>query len=218
MCGLQGLKVTSTGCEGFRVALPLRMTPSVSGMNLRHILVPTVVLSAALALAGCAAAAPSSAPSSASTGAASSAPSLPPAASGADAKTGPFPCNVFSLSDIKAATGYDVVVARPITAVGKASQVSCEYVDAANHSFGILTDTSNPGNHLSIFSMIENTGATVTGIGDSAWGNDSNLAVVFGNDYVQLADDSDANDDSAVLAIIGLDRLKEMAQKVHAGM
>ncbi|MEO7123874.1 MAG: hypothetical protein ABI400_12325 [Lacisediminihabitans sp.] len=187
-------------------------------MNLHHLLVPTVFFSAALVLAGCAAEASSSAPSTAASGAASSAPSAPPAASESDAKTGPFPCNVFSLSDIKTATGYDVLVAKPITAVGKASQVSCEYVDAANRSFGIMTDTSNAGDHLNVFSLIENTGSAVTGIGDSAWGNDSNLAVSFGNDYVQLSDDSDAEDESAVLANIGLEKLKEMAQRVHAAM
>ena len=187
-------------------------------MNIRHILVPAVVLSAALALAGCATEAPPGTPSIAAPGNASSAPSAPPGSSGSGAKTGPFPCNVFSLSDIKAATGYDVLVAKPITAVGKASQLSCEYVDAANHSFGIMTDTSNPGDHVNIFSMIENTGGAITEIGDSAWGNDSNLAVVFGNDYVQLSDDSDATDESAVLANIGLDKLEKMAQQVHAAM
>lgn len=188
-------------------------------MNFRHILVPAFVLSAALALAGCSTAIPTTAtPPSGATGAASPASSVPPAASGADSKTGPFPCNVFSLSDIKAATGYDVIVAKPITAVGKASQVSCEYADAANHSFGIMTDTSNPSDHLNIFSMIQNTGAAVTGIGDSAWGNASNLAVVFGNDYVQLSDESDATDESAVLANIGLKKLELMAQRVHAAM
>jgi hypothetical protein len=140
------------------------------------------------------------------------------AASGSDAKTGPFPCNVFSLDEIRAATGYGVIKAQPITAVGKASQLSCEYADASGHSFGILTDTSDPGDHLRIFSEIENTGGPVTGIGDSAWGNQSELAVVFGNDFVQLSDDSDADDDSAVLANIGLDKLKAMVKQVHDGM
>jgi hypothetical protein len=111
-----------------------------------------------------------------------------------------------------------VIVAKPITAVGKASQLSCEYGDTSGHSFGILTDTSNPSDHLTIFSEIENTGGPVSGIGDSAWGNDSELAVVFGNDFVQLSDDSDANDDSAVLTNIGLDKLKQMAKQVHTGM
>lgn len=189
-------------------------------MNFRHVLVPPVILSAALALVGCAAASSTPPPTGNASGAASPAPSAPPAAatSGADTTTGPFPCNVFSLSDIKEATGYDVVVAKPITAVGKASQVSCEYVDAANHSFGIMTDTSNAADHLNIFSLIENTGASVSGFGDSAWGNDSNLAVVFGNDYVQLSDDSDAEDESAVLANIGLAKLEDMAQRVHSAM
>jgi hypothetical protein len=125
---------------------------------------------------------------------------------------------VFSLNDIKGATGYDVIKALPITAVGKASQLSCEYGDANGHSFGILTDTSGAGDHLRIFSEIENTGGPVTGIGDSAWGNESEVAVVFGNDFVQLSDDSDADDDSAVLANIGLDKLKQMVQQVHSGM
>lgn len=189
-------------------------------MNRSHVLFPAVVLSAALALVGCAAGNTSGNGNNgtdAAPGKTSSAPSAPSGQSGS-AKTGPFPCNVFSLSDIKAATGYDVVVAKPITAVGKDSQTSCEYVDAAGHSFGIMTDTSDAADHLNIFSLIENTGQAVSGIGDSAWGNDSNLAVVFGNDYVQLADDSDADDENAVLANIGLDKLKEMAQQLHAAM
>ncbi|MEP6480613.1 MAG: hypothetical protein ABJA94_01255 [Rhodoglobus sp.] len=187
------------------------------GMNVRRTLVTAAVLGAAIGLAGCSTVSSSDAPGQAPGGATSAA-TQPAAGSGADAEAGPFPCNMFSLSDIKAATGYDVLVAKPITAVGKASQLSCEYVDSSNHAFGIETDTSNAVDHLRIFSEIENTGAAVTGIGDSAWGNDSNLAVAFGDDYVQLSDESDAADDSAVLSNIGLDNLKKMAQQVHAAM
>ncbi|OFE18670.1 hypothetical protein BA895_00165 [Humibacillus sp. DSM 29435] len=131
---------------------------------------------------------------------------------------GSFPCNVFSLADIKAATGYDVVIAKPIVAVGDSSQRSCEYVDAQNHAFGVMARKGHASAALQVFSEIEGTGGPVKGIGDSAVGNQSELGVVFGDDYVQVSDDSDASDDSMALAKVGLDHLKGMVLKVHAGM
>ncbi len=131
---------------------------------------------------------------------------------------GDFPCSVFSLADIKAATGYDVVVAKPIVAVNDSSQRSCEYVDGKQHSFGILTRKSGGPAALKVFSQIEGTGGPVTGIGDSAVGNQSELGVAFADDYVQVSDDSDADDTTQTLANVGLDNLKQMVLKVHAGM
>lgn len=194
-------------------------------MSSRHFFLPAAALCVAFSLAGCAAntstgatGAASPAVTPAASDAATSAAPAPTDASGSDAKSGPFPCSVFSLADIKAATGYDVVAAKPITAVGEAGKVSCEYVDAARHAFGIETDPAHGAANLQVFSEIAGTGAPVTGIGDSAWGNDSELAVTFGDTFVQISDDSDAEDESVQLAHVGLDKLKEMVLQVHAGM
>lgn len=142
-------------------------------------------------------------------------PNLPPSHSVASAA---FPCSVFSLADIGAATGYDVVIAKPIVAVNDSSQRSCEYIDAQRHAFGVMTRKGGAAAALQVFSEIEGTGGPVTGIGDSAVGNQSELGVVFADDYVQVSDDSDASNDSATLAKVGLDKLKQMVRKVHAGM
>lgn len=122
------------------------------------------------------------------------------------------------MSEIKAATGYDVVQAQPITAVNDTSQRSCEYVDAKKHAFGLQTKRGGGAAELRLFSEIEGTGGPVSGIGDSAVGNQSELGVVFGDDYVQVSDDSDATDESTVLANVGLDNLRQMVLKVHAAM
>lgn len=157
---------------------------------------------------------PAVAPSSPATTAAKPPTSTPPPS----AASGAFPCSVFSLADIKAATGYDVVVAKPIVAIGDSSQRSCEYVDVKNHAFGVMTRKGHASAALQVFSEIEGTGGPVKGIGDSAVGNQSELGVVFADDYVQVSDDSDATNDSIALANVGLDNLKRMVLKVHGGM
>lgn len=142
-------------------------------------------------------------------------PSVP---TGEDAKSGPFPCNVFSLSDIKAATGYRINSAKPIAAVNDPTKKSCAYVDTSSrHSLGILTQTSKAAAALQFATQIEGTGGPVTGIGDSAWGDDNFLGVVFGDQYVQVADTSDSTGSTAT-SKIGLDTLKTMVKQVHAGM
>lgn len=143
--------------------------------------------------------------------------SSPTAAPGA-AATGDFPCNVFTIAQVRAATGYDIVRAQPITAVTDSTQKSCEWADAEQHSFGVIAATHDGRCALQVFSEVENTGATIPGFGDAAWGNASEIGVVFGDEYIQVADDSDAADDNATLANIGIDRLEAMATAVHDAM
>lgn len=156
----------------------------------RRILVPVFVLAMLAMLTGC-----SGAPSTS-------------ALSQSDASA-TFPCSMFSLTDIKAATGYNVVVAEPIATSGNSITIrSCEFVDAKKHAFGVTSRKGGAAFALKLSSEIAGTGGPVTGIGDSSIGNQSELGVVFGDDYVEVAHDSDANDDSVTLANVGLDRLK----------
>lgn len=92
------------------------------------------------------------------------------------------------------------------------------YVDGKKHAFTVTARKGDATGALKMHSKIEGAGGPVTGIGDSAVGNQSKLAVVFGDDYVEVADNSDAVDDSVTLANVGLDKLKQMALKVHAAM
>lgn len=156
--------------------------------------------------AGAAAQSPS-VPASAAPTAASAAPAAAP---------GDFPCNVFTFAQIKAATGYDIVKAEPVTAVADRTQKSCEWMDAQGHVFGVTAATHDGRHALQVFTLIRNTGAAISGIGDAAWGNESGIGVVFGDAYVQVADDSDS--DNMTLAKIGIDQLKQMATAVHDKM
>jgi hypothetical protein len=190
-------------------------------MTSSRVLIPILLFAGVTALTGCSVASPGtgSGPSGgASAGSSTSASASGGTGSAADAPSGPFPCNQFSLSYIKKISGYNIIAAKPISAVGNDAKKSCEYSDGASHSIGIETAPGEGAAALQIFSEIENTGGPVTGIGDSAWGNESELAVVFGTDYVNVTDDSDVDDDSATLANIGLDTLKQMVLKVHAAM
>jgi hypothetical protein len=187
------------------------------GMTSSRVFIPILLIAGVTALTGCSVASPG-AGSNPTSGASASASTSAGAGSETDAPSGPFPCNQFSLSYIKKISGYGVTVAQPISAVGNAAKKSCEYSDGRGHSIGIEAAPGEGAAALQIFSEIENTGGPVTGIGDSAWGNESELAVVFGTDYVNVTDDSDVDDDSATLANIGLDTLKQMVLKVHAAM
>jgi hypothetical protein len=128
-----------------------------------------------------------------------------------------FPCNLYSLSAISDLAGFKVVQAQEITAVNQPDQKSCEYTTAdGSHTFATEIALSNGPAHLQIWTQIENTGGPVSGVGDSAWGDDSDLAATFGNVYVEAGDESDASDDSVKLANIGLNRLTLMVESLHA--
>ncbi len=129
-----------------------------------------------------------------------------------------FPCSLFCLAEIKAATGYDVVVAKLEATPARATinLQQCHCVDGKKHVFTVPARKGEAAAALKMHSKIEDIGGPVTGIGDSAIGNQSGLAVVFGDDYVEVADESDILDDSVTLANVGLDKLKQMVLKVHA--
>ena len=120
-----------------------------------------------------------------------------------------FPCNLYPKSAIADLTGFKITKAVAVTAVGEPDQKSCLYETAdGSHEFATEIALSNAAGHLQTWSLIENTGHAISGIGDSAWGDDSQLAAVYGSVYVEAGDQSDASNDDATLVNIGIDKLE----------
>jgi hypothetical protein len=193
--------------------------------------VPLIPLVALLTLAGCsvipsaASGSPSARPSPTRTdtvGGGASDPAAPPVSATAPAGQGQaapadFPCNLYPMLAISDLTGWKVTKATPVTAVGDPTQRSCDYSTGDGvHEFWTEVATTNAAAHLQTWSLIENTGGPVSGVGDQAWGDDSELAAVIDGVYVEAGDQSDANDDSVALAHIGIAKLTLMVESLQA--
>jgi hypothetical protein len=128
-----------------------------------------------------------------------------------------FPCNLYPKASISDLTGFKIATATPVTAVGEPDQKSCLYDTAdGSHEFATEIALSNASAHLQTWSLIENTGAAVPDVGDLAWGDDSQLAAVFGSVYVEAGDQSDASNESTPLVHIGIDKLELLIGGLYA--
>jgi len=126
-----------------------------------------------------------------------------------DASAKDYPCNLYPISEISYLMGMKLQTAHPVTAVGEPDQKTCLYDTTADggHEFAVEIAMSNGPAHLATWKLIEDTGGPVAGVGDAAWGNDSELAATFGDIFIEAGDQSDASNDSATLVNIGLDKL-----------
>ncbi len=180
-----------------------------------NVLLSFVALVAIVTLSGCAPAAGTSTPVPSATRAPSPAPASSDAPE-AQGGTGPFPCDVFSLAYIRKVSGYDVVAADPVSAIIDPNKKSCEYVTTGKNEIGVLTDTTDGTTDLQIASETDGFGSAISGIGDSAVGNQSHLGVRFGDTYIEVEDDSVTSGGTVELAEIGIETLKTMVLKIHA--
>jgi hypothetical protein len=137
-----------------------------------------------------------------------------------DASAKDYPCNLYPISVISYLMGMKMETANPVTAVGAPDQKSCLYDTKADggHEFAIEVAMSNGPAYLANWKLIQGTGGPVSDVidADQAWGDDSELAAVYGNVFIEAGDQSDASNDSATLVKIGLDKLTLLVGGVYA--
>jgi predicted small lipoprotein YifL len=131
-----------------------------------------------------------------------------------------YPCNLYPISVISDLMGMKMQTANPVTAVGEPDQKSCLYdtTQDGGHEFAVEIAMSNGPAHLSTWKLIQGTGGPVSDVidADDAWGDDSELAAVYGNIFIEAGDQSDASNESATLVHIGLDKLTLMVGGLYA--
>jgi len=131
-----------------------------------------------------------------------------------------YPCNLYPISVISDLMGITMKTANPVTAVGEPDQKTCLYDTTADggHEFAVEVAMSNGPSHLATWKLVQDTGGPVSDVidADEAWGDDSELAAVYGNVFIEVGDQSDAINDSATLVKIGLDKLTLMVGGAYA--
>jgi hypothetical protein len=130
-----------------------------------------------------------------------------------------YPCNLYSPATISDFAGFTVTKATAVTAVGEPDQKSCLYDSGdGSHEFATEIALSNGPAHLSAWKLIQDTGGPVADVidADDTWGDDSELAAVYGNVFIEAGDQSDASNESATLANIGVDKLTLMVGGLYS--